>query len=91
MINEVTRMNPYKGSIEKFHIGDIVIHFKNNKYQILNFGQNTDNNKLYVIYQALYGEFNIWIRSIEEFLSEVDFNKYPKAKQVYRFEKEKLI
>ena len=69
-----------------FRSGMIVQHFKGMKYQILCIGENTETGEQMVVYQALYGEFKIWIRPLEMFVSEVDHEKYPEVKQVYRFE-----
>lgn len=39
-----------------------------------------------VIYRALYGKFQSFVRDYDDFLSEVDRNKYPNVLQKYRFE-----
>lgn len=79
-----------------FNIGDIVQHFKhvdtinnplNYIYKIIGIALNTDNDTYCVVYQALYGDEQLFTRSIDDFYSKVDLVKYPQAKQIYKFEK----
>ncbi len=68
--------------------GDIVRHFKGNRYQILHFAKDSETQEDVVVYRALYGEGGVWVRPMAMFFSPVDREKYPDAAQAYRFERE---
>ena len=67
--------------------GDVVRHFKGNEYEILHIALDSETMEKMVVYRALYGERGVWVRPLEMFLSPVDREKYPEARQTYRFEK----
>lgn len=82
--------------------GDIVKHFKremlseeelkNNPhmylYKIICMNaKHTETGETLVIYKALYDDHQVYVRPKDMFLSEVDRNKYPNVKQVYRLQR----
>lgn len=67
--------------------GDIYRHFRGNLYQIVTIGKHAESLEEYVVYQALYGEFQVYVRSLQDFFSVLDKEKYPEAQQNHRFEK----
>lgn len=67
--------------------GEYYRHFKGGLYQVTGIARDADTEKKVVVYQALYGKEELWVRDYEEFVSLVDREKYPEAEQEYRFEK----
>ena len=74
--------------MRRIKVGDIFIHFKGKKVKILHLAKDSEDLRDLVVYRHLDDDV-VWVRDKEEFLSEVDHNKYPDVKQKYRFELDK--
>ena len=85
----------------RFQPGDIVKHFKRdlsgedvlavepNKYlyEVVSWARHSETDERYVVYRALYGTKETWVRPYAMFMEEVDGEKYPQVRQRFRFEK----
>lgn len=84
--------------MERIEVGDIVKHFKRGMssegqklqnfyvYQVMDIAEHTETKEKMVYYRELYGECKSHVRPYDMFMEEVDHEKYPRAKQRYRFE-----
>lgn len=67
--------------------GEFYRHFKGNIYQIKSIAKDSETGEKLVVYQAMYPPFDVWVRSLDMFMSETDCDKYPECSQKFRFEK----
>ena len=65
-------------------------HFKGDYYIVLDFAINNEDDQKYVIYKALYGDGQLYIRPYEDFASLVNREKYPHITQQYKFELQEI-
>ncbi len=58
-------------------------HFKGKEYEVLGIAKHSENLEEFVVYKALYGKRELWIRPAKIFLEKVTIN----GKKVNRFQK----
>lgn len=61
-------------------------HFKGKMYIVEDIATHSETEEKMVVYRALYGDNQLWVRPYDLFISEVDHKKYPDVEQRYRFE-----
>lgn len=47
-------------------------HYKGKEYEVIGIAKHSETLEELVVYRALYGEGQIWVRSMEMFLGEVE-------------------
>lgn len=67
-------------------VGKKYRHFKGKEYEVIAIGKHSETLEEMVVYKALYGNGDVWIRPLDMFTTKVDKEKYPDINQEYRFE-----
>lgn len=60
-------------------------HYKGNLYYVIGLAEHSETNEMMVVYHALYGDNEMWVRPLDMFLSEVPEGKENPTGQKYRF------
>lgn len=55
-------------------VGSLYEHYKGLRYKIIGVARHSETLEELVVYQALYGENDIWVRPIEMFLGDIVIN-----------------
>ncbi len=69
--------------MEELQIGGKYRHFKGNEYEVLCIGKHSETLEPMVVYRALYGDGDVWVRPLSMFVGTVTFD----GKSIHRFEK----
>lgn len=73
--------------MNELKIKGIYRHFKGDHYLLEDVALSSDDGVTeYVIYRKLYGNGSLFIREKNDFLEEVNHEKYPEVTQKYKFE-----
>ena len=72
-------------------VGNVYRHFKGGLYFVQGIAVHSETAELLVIYTSADDPGKVWARPLKMFLSPVDKEKYPRAKQKKRFEKVKAV
>ena len=49
-------------------------HYKGPEYRVLGVARHSETEEEVVVYQALYGEYGLWVRPLAMFCSEVELD-----------------
>ena len=64
---------------------EVYRHFKGRYYQVIAVARHTEYDEELVVYRPLFEQGSVYARPLSSFMSEVDKDIYPNARQQYRF------
>ena len=65
-------------------------HFKGDYYIVEDIANDAESLKKLVLYRGLYENAPLWARTYDDFLKEVNHEKYTKVEQQYCFELQEI-
>ena len=77
-------LKPLSSAARSFVGGEIYEHYKGKRYKVLSVGRNSETLEETVVYQALYGDHDVWVRPLKMFLENIAINgqTQPRFKKV---------
>ena len=58
-------------------IAGLYRHYKGAHYRVFGVARHSEHEEQLVVYQALYGEFGLWVRPLEMFCGSVEIDGQP--------------
>ncbi len=58
-------------------------HYRGKRYEVFGVGKHSETLEEFVVYRALYGDRDIWIRPLEMFMEEVEIDGAKKPRFRY--------
>lgn len=49
-------------------------HYKGNLYEVIDVARHSESLEDMVVYKALYGDFELWVRPLKMFLEDIEIN-----------------
>lgn len=74
-------LQPLSEKAKSLEKGEIYEHYKGLRYKLMSVGRHSESLEEVVVYQALYGDRDIWVRPLEMFLEHIDLD----GKRISRF------
>lgn len=61
-------------------------HYKGNEYEVISIAKHSETQEDMVVYKALYGNHDLWVRPLKMFLEEVEVEgkKIPRFKYIVK-------
>jgi len=63
---------PFSEAATKLALGTYK-HYKGNRYEVIGIGRHSETHQEMVIYRALYGANDFWVRPLSSFLEMVEW------------------
>jgi len=77
-------LKPFSSEAKAFVGGEIYEHYKGQRYKVISVGRHSETLEETIIYQALYGDHDVWVRPLKMFSQTVLINgqSQPRFKRV---------
>lgn len=76
-------LKPFSQQSKAIKINAIYEHYKGKRYRVLSIGRNSETLEESVVYQALYGSQDVWVRPLKMFTETVSINGQEKPRFSY--------
>ena len=76
---------PFSAEAREIKLG-VYQHFKGNRYRVTGIARHSETLEELVIYQALDGEGDIWVRPVASFIGQAETEKGLVARFIYEGE-----